>query len=94
MNRQAVEHFTEGKEAWRLGVLGFFTRIRGQIGAAAIALLAMGAPWWWPRNYTEPISISTKTLMVAIPFVVGAIVVAGLYYLVSVHKHLFSTATH
>jgi hypothetical protein len=81
MNRQAVEHFTEGKEAWRLGVLGFFTRTRGQIGAAIIAFLAMGVPWWWPRNYTETITISTKTLIVAILFVVGVLVVAGLCYL-------------
>lgn len=81
MKRQAVEHFSEGREAWRLGVLGFFTRKRGQITAVFLTLITMGVPWWWPANYPDKITIYTNILIPVIILLFGTGLVSGLYYL-------------
>lgn len=56
-----VGHYTSGRQAWKIGFLGFFSRIRGLITIGtgpAIFYLAVKCilkllssserPWWWP----------------------------------------------
>jgi hypothetical protein len=62
--RECVEQFSEGRNAWQLGVLGFFLRLRGMIPTLIITFLTMGVPFWWPAFFTETVVASFSMLFI------------------------------
>lgn len=79
MARECAEHFVDGRRAWELGLLGFFSKLRGLYATALVTLATMGVPWWWP---TLPPSIEqAKGKFALVVLCVGSTSLAGLTYL-------------
>lgn len=57
---ESVEHFVEGRNAWKLGIVGYFTRVRGVLTAVVITFATMGTPFWWPDNFPKQVTIDYK----------------------------------
>jgi|GEM_PF-1628802 len=77
-----VVHYTEGRSAWKSGVLGFLSRLSG-IGltlGVTIALMT-SAPWWWPSSIPDTIAINTTAAFVAVALVTGLLSTGGFLYL-------------
>jgi hypothetical protein len=83
LNRECVEFFIDGRNAWQAGLLGFFSRKRGIIGPVAITFIsATSSPWWWPKNL-QPIEIKVElgSILVWFVIVMACIYCIGLMYL-------------
>jgi hypothetical protein len=78
---QAVEYYTDGREAWQKGVLGFFLRLRGLAGAVFLTVISMGAPWWWPSINSEQIHYDSLVFHTVSAGIAGFGVVGAFYYL-------------
>lgn len=78
-NAPAVEHFVDGRNAWKIGYAGLFVRIRGLVITGLITLGTMGAPWWWPNEF--PAAINTSLLFAVVVFLFGAGIIGFLFFL-------------
>ena len=80
---RCVDPFMEGQSAWRYGVLGFFTRLRGILLSALLMIATMGAPWWWPSALPPTFSLSvTPSVVIVIAAAIGTVIVTtGFLYL-------------
>lgn len=79
MARECAEHFVDGKRAWELGFIGFFSKLRGLYATALVTVATMGVPWWWPQL---PSSIEEAKGMFALAVLgVGGSSLVGLTYL-------------
>jgi hypothetical protein len=78
---ECVEHFIEGKHAWKIGVLGFFTRLRGLVLTSVLTLLTMGTPFWWPQQFPDKVEIHFVKIFLCLASGLGLSLVAGFYYL-------------
>jgi hypothetical protein len=76
-----VEHFIEGRNAWQIGLLGFFIKFRGFVTTAFITAITMGTPFWWPDIITNEFKINLKHWFVVLVFIAGCICIIGFYYL-------------
>lgn len=83
LNKPSVQHLAEGRNAWRLGVVGFFTRLKGIALTAAITLLTMGAPWWLPDDFqvSGSVTIEYQDLLLGTLIVLGGFFTLAFYYL-------------
>jgi hypothetical protein len=76
--KQPVTHYTEGRNAWNLGVVGSLIRARGIVATAGFAAITMGVPWWWPNSSPSQLEISLPASIVAIALV-GSLVLSLIY---------------
>lgn len=79
--RECVEHFTEGRGAWKVGVLGYLARLRGIITAILIAILTAGVPFWWPNQVPQKIELKLLTLFIVTSVSIGVVILAVFFYL-------------
>ncbi|MBK7952706.1 MAG: hypothetical protein IPK02_01365 [Candidatus Accumulibacter sp.] len=79
--KQPVTHYTEGRNAWNLGVVGSLIRVRGLAVTATVTLVTMGAPWWWPQSTPSKLEFSLSFFIAAIVLVCGGMFFASLIYL-------------
>jgi hypothetical protein len=79
--QECVEHFVEGRNAWKLGLLGFFLRVRGFVAAAILTIITMGVPFWVPNKFPKLINVDFKYLIIYIIFLFIVIYLLGFYYL-------------
>lgn len=80
---RCVDAFAEGQSAWKYGVVGFFTRIRGILLTVGIMTATMGSPWWLPSQVSIPLLLtaSTKKVILWASFLMSIILVCGFLYL-------------
>ena len=78
---ECVNHFPEGRSAWKYGVVNFFIRIRGIALSVVILTITMGVPWWWPSDFPKYFTFNSKILLFVSLFSFSAIFVALLLYL-------------
>lgn len=76
--RECVEHFTEGRGAWKVGVSGYWARLRGIITTILIAIPTAGVPFWWPNHVPQKIDLKLLTLFIVIG--VSIVVLAVFFY--------------
>jgi hypothetical protein len=76
-----VEHLLEGRNAWELGILGYFVRARGIITTLLITFITMGVPFWWPDKFPNSININLKIGFLLFIIFFGIICSLGFYYL-------------
>lgn len=76
-----VEHYIEGRSAWKVGLIGFFTRLRGIIATIVITVCTMSTPFWWPEKFPTTINIELKYGFFILVLSGGYLVVLGFYYL-------------
>ena len=81
MVRKSVSHYTDGRNAWKIGVFGLLVRLKGIAAAAVITVTTMGVPWWWPGNFPSSITINLKYLVLLVVFVFGSAFTLLLAYL-------------
>ena len=83
LNKPSVQHLSEGRNAWKLGVIGFFTRLKGIALTAVLTLFTMGVPWWIPDSYklNGQITIQHQDLIVGSFIVLGGFLTLSFYYL-------------
>lgn len=74
-----VDHYIDVRDSWKVGLLGFFTRIKGIVLSGVITVASMGAPWWWPDGVNNQYEINLKWAIATLIFLVGA-TVTGLFY--------------
>lgn len=79
--KQPVDHFIDGRDSWRLGLLGFFPRIKGIALSGVITIVSMGAPWWWPNNISNQYEINLKLTITILVFMAGSAFTGSFYYL-------------
>ena len=80
--QDCVEHFEEGRNSWKLGIIGFFTRIRGLAVMIITTFLTMGLPWWWPsEEFPKEITINIRIPILLFTLLIGSLSVIGFYYL-------------
>lgn len=48
---KGVTHWCDGSSTWKLGLGGFFLRVRGHLVQIAVGLPLMGVPFWWPAKW-------------------------------------------
>lgn len=77
--RECVEHFTEGRDAWKAGWVGYFSRLRGFITSFLPTILTTGLPFWWPNSFCQTIRVVYCCIGVAVPLVIA--VPVGAFYL-------------
>lgn len=63
---RCVDQFSEGKSAWKHGVIGVLVRRRSIVIAVLISVVAMSTPSWWPREWSSKPSPTVSLLTVAI----------------------------
>lgn len=80
-DKQPVNHYVDGRDAWRIGVHGFFTKAKVICISGLITILSMGSPWWWPDNIPGKKEINLKWAAFVLFFMIGGGVVSLLYYL-------------
>lgn len=78
---EPVEHYYQGKDAWRTGLSGFLLRRRAIFGVSAttilFTLLTAGQPWWWPKKFPKiPGTVSTSLATAVCVLILGAMAVA------------------
>lgn len=84
---RCVDSFTEGQSAWKYGVLGFFTRVRGLMFTLfitlSITLATMGSPWWLSATSSAPSSftVSKTWIIVLASLLVGISLIGSFIYL-------------
>lgn len=78
--RECVEHFTEGRGAWKVGVLGYWARLRGIITTALISSLTAGVPFWWPNHMPQKIELKLVILFIVTGVSVCVVVLAVFLY--------------
>lgn len=79
-DRECVEHYTTGREAWKVGFIGVLSRLRGQVLTLVLMLLTMSTPWWWPRSL--PLLVIEGRYFIVIVFGgLGILVLSGSLYL-------------
>jgi len=71
----------EGRTAWKFGVVGFFTRLRGIALSALFLIATMGSPWWWPSSVPDSIPVNIKLGAIILLPIFAITVVAGFVYL-------------
>lgn len=76
-----VQYFVEGRNAWKEGLLGFFTRIRGLIMTVVLTILTMGAPFWWPEKLPQKFEIQLKYAVLTHVGAFGVISLIAFFYL-------------
>lgn len=76
-----VNWFVEGRSAWKQGIIGFFSRLRGILLTGAVAVGTMGLPWWWPSAMPPTVTVKTTTVIVAAASLAGGLSVGGFVYL-------------
>jgi|TARA_R100000655_G_C2978634_1_gene191460 hypothetical protein len=83
LNKPSVQHLSEGRNAWRLGAIGFFTRLKGIALTALLTLITMGAPWWIPENYkiSGQVTIKYQDLIIGSLIVLSGFFTFSFYYL-------------
>lgn len=77
----SVEHFIEGRNAWKVGLLGFLSRLRGILITIAVTLGTMSTPFWWPKNFSTTISFQLKYGFFILVLAGGILTVLSFYYL-------------
>jgi len=83
LNNPSVQHLAEGRNAWKLGVVGFFIRLKGIFITAAITLLTMGLPWWLPESYTlkGTMEINYSSVMFGFLIFISGLFTLSFFYL-------------
>lgn len=84
MNKEPVEFYSEGREAWKKGKVGWFIRKRGLFLSAVFFLLTTGTPWYLKSDiFSIPVNISftPKAIISAIVIAASALIFFGLKYL-------------
>lgn len=68
-----VKHYLcdHARDAWKLGFVGFLTRMRGLVGTLLLTLLTMGAPFWWRDTFSRVVSIDLALLFAVSTVVMG-----------------------
>lgn len=99
---EPVQYFVRGKNAWRTGVRGLLLRKRSLGSAVVLALLTMGAPWWWTAWISplpKEVKLATVYAVPALGLLVGTAVILVLHSLrrssmrrVEVGRHLHELA--
>jgi hypothetical protein len=79
--RDCVEHFIGGRNAWHLGILGFFTRIRGVASTVCLTVITMGTPFWWPDAFPKQVVFELKYLALILLFLISGSAASAFYYL-------------
>lgn len=77
---ESVEHFVEGRSAWKLGIIGYFSRMRGILTALGLTFVTMGTPFWWPNNFPEQTVINFKVFFSICILVSGVFVTILFFY--------------
>lgn len=57
---ECVEHYIESRNAWQLGILGFFRRLRGIVLVSIFTIITMGTPFWWPNSFPSSYEVQLK----------------------------------
>ncbi len=55
-----IEHYIAGRNAWKLGLLGFFRRLRGIYLMVILTIITMGTPFWWPKSFQSSYEVQLK----------------------------------
>ena len=76
-----VEHYLEGRNAWQIGVLGYFIKLRGIITTLLLTFLTMGTPFWWPGILPGSIMVNLKIYFAVFVLAFGGLCSFGFYYL-------------
>jgi len=79
--KNSVSHYTDGRNAWKIGVVGLLVRIKGIVGTGVITVIAMGVPWWWPNNFPATVAVNLKYFFLVAVFTFGSILTYVLFYL-------------
>lgn len=79
--KDCVEHFFEGRNAWQIGLVGYFTRVRGLLTSLIITFITMGTPFWWPSLIPGKIQLDLRLLFLLSTLCVGTLATIGFYYL-------------
>jgi hypothetical protein len=78
----SVKIYQSANEAWKLGFLGFFVRVRGMLITAAVTLATMGSPWWWPKQLIPAQLPTISPLYLAFVILLfGALAIVTMFYL-------------
>lgn len=55
-SEKGVTHWVDGSATWKLGISGFFLRVRGFITSSILVGLPLaGVHFWWPENLPNKI---------------------------------------
>lgn len=81
MSNKSVSHYSDGRNAWKVGFLGFMLRFKGLAIASCITIISMGVPWWFPANVPDNIQVNRKLLIVLTLLFVGSLSLSLLIYL-------------
>lgn len=81
-----VKHWHNGDQTWKLGVSGFFTRIRGGYFASFFISLAAAIPFagktlWWTGSIPKEIHIATNVVVLSSLLIFLTIFWGGFLYL-------------
>ncbi|AGF77427.1 hypothetical protein UWK_00853 [Desulfocapsa sulfexigens DSM 10523] len=78
---ECVDHFEDGRNAWQIGALGFFSRLRGFLITVLITIISMGTPFWWPEHFKSTRIIEMKSVFLVLVFLFSLIFCASFFYL-------------
>ena len=96
-----VTHVVDGTNTWKIGLSGFFKRLRGVYFSIGLSIfLTTGPPFWWPNNWKtlipSTITLNTSYVLWASVFLLTLTIAATLYYIRrrTQRLHLMSLKLH
>ncbi|HEX5355272.1 MAG TPA: hypothetical protein VFW93_03580, partial [Aquabacterium sp.] len=75
------EALIEGRNAWRLGVIGFWVRIKGIVATVFITAVTAGTPWWHPEPFEANFTVKSSYLFLVVTLGLGIFFSLGFIYL-------------
>ncbi len=77
---EAVEHYVQGRNAWRTGLRGLLPRRRAFWATVLLTVATMGTPWWWTLSpVPQKLEFTTKVFVPVAAVVIGSLLASLLY---------------